>query len=115
MNPPEPEYFTGSATSRTGLVTVQTTELGLPTAISVYEVALRGDPHVLADEIKRLCRQSANRARLARRNALVEAGADREVLDRLGLPTAAEVALAEEADEQYGGYDPGSWVRGSYG
>lgn len=114
MNTPEPEYFTGSAASRTGLVSVETTELGLPTAISVHGAALRGDPHVLADEIMRLCRQAGNRARLARRNALGEAGADREVMDRLGLPTAAEVARAEEAEEQQGGYDPGSWLRASF-
>ena len=71
MNTPEPEYFTGSAASRTGLVSVETTELGLPTAISVHGAALRGDPHVLADEIMRLCRQAGNRARLARRRYLL--------------------------------------------
>ncbi|MGK8488383.1 hypothetical protein ACRS5S_01070 [Nocardia asiatica] len=114
MSTPEPRYFSGSAASRTGLISVETTETGLPTAISVYEVVLRDDPGGLAAEIMRLCRQSANRARLARRNALTEAGADREVMAWLGLPTAEEVARAEEAEEEQFGYDPGSWLKASY-
>ncbi|WP_216899701.1 hypothetical protein [Nocardia alni] len=95
MSVPEQRLITGTAESRSGRISVETTEMGLPTAITVDRGELRRDPDLLAGEILRLCRQASARARLARRGELAAAGVARDVLDSFGLPTADEVALAE--------------------
>ncbi|MGO4615825.1 hypothetical protein AB4305_15765 [Nocardia sp. 2YAB30] len=113
MTTPDPTYFTGAATSRAGSITVESTETGLPTAISIDRDELRRHPDEVAREIMKLTAQAANRAKLARRAELAEAGADAEIMARLGLPTVDEVAHAE-FDEEEMEYQPGSWLRSGY-
>ncbi|NEW39050.1 hypothetical protein GV794_17235 [Nocardia cyriacigeorgica] len=100
-----------SATSRTGAITVRTTEQGLPVGISIERSELRGDPSALAAEVLRLCKQASSRAGLARRAQLEQAGVAEDMLALMGLPTAAEVADQEMADEQDYETEPASWLR----
>ncbi|MEU7628738.1 hypothetical protein AB0C34_01965 [Nocardia sp. NPDC049220] len=112
---PQPAYFTAAATSTAGSMTVEATETGLPTTISIDRAELRRHPDEVAREIMKLTARAANRAKLARRTELAEAGVDAEVMARLGLPTAEEVADAElDEDEDEMEYHPGSWLRGGY-
>ncbi|MEU0503761.1 hypothetical protein [Nocardia sp. NPDC005998] len=111
MSASEMGLLVGTAESAAGRISVETTELGLPLSVAVDRAELRHDPAGLAAEIVRLCRQSANRARLARRAELAEAGVAHDVLDRMGLPTADEVAQAELAEETEYEYAPLSWLR----
>ncbi|WP_278264911.1 hypothetical protein [Nocardia sp. AG03] len=104
-----PVEFTAS--SRTGAIEVRTTERGLPVGITIDGDQLRGDPDALAAEILRLCKQSAERAGLARRTQLAEAGFDPGLLAATGLPTEAQVAAAEIAEEQDYDTEPESWLR----
>lgn len=104
-----PAEFT--AASLTGAISVRTTEQGLPVGVTVDADQLRRDPAELAAEILRLCRKSAKRAGLARRNQLAEAGFDPALLAATGLPTAAEVAAAEIVEEQEYDTEPQSWLR----
>ncbi len=106
MSVPEQRLITGAAVSRSGRISVETTEMGLPTAVVIDRGELRRDPALLAGEILRLCRQGSARARLARRGELATAGVERDVLDSFGLPTADEVALAELVDETEYDYAP---------
>ncbi|WP_040731518.1 hypothetical protein [Nocardia tenerifensis] len=99
------------ATSLTGSIAVRTTEQGLPLGIKVDQDQLRRDPATLAAEILRLCKQSANRAGLARRAQLREAGFTSEMLAMTGLPTEEEVARQEIIDEQEYETEPQSWLR----
>ncbi|MBF6087103.1 hypothetical protein IU438_17360 [Nocardia cyriacigeorgica] len=100
-----------TATSRTGAIAVRTTEQGLPVGISIERTELRGDPTALAAEVLRLCKQAASRAGLARRAQLEQAGVAEDMLALMGLPTAAEVAAQEMADEQDYDTEPRSWLR----
>ncbi|MBB5912852.1 hypothetical protein BJY24_001719 [Nocardia transvalensis] len=100
-----------SATSRTGSITVRTTEQGLPVGISVEPGELRKDPRALATEVVRLCRQAANRAGLQRRAQLEEAGMAPEMIDLMGLPTPEAVARQEVADEEEYETEPDTWLR----
>ncbi|MFE3442574.1 hypothetical protein ACFXNW_06050 [Nocardia sp. NPDC059180] len=100
-----------AATSRTGAITVRTTEQGLPVGVSIERSELRGDPTALAAEVLRLCKQAASRAGLARRAQLEQAGMTEDMLALMGLPTAAEVADQEMADEQDYDTEPASWLR----
>ncbi len=106
MPVPEQRFITGAAVSRSGRISVETTEMGLPTAITIDRGELRRDPDLLAGEILRLCRQASARARLARRGELATAGVARDVLDSLGLPTADAVSLAEFVAETEYDYAP---------
>lgn len=103
MTIPDQHAICGTASSRSGRTTVYTTEMGLPTAISIDRAELQRDSGELAQEILRLCRQASARARMTRRMEHASAGAPREVLDALGLPTGEDVALAEyNAECEYG-------------
>lgn len=104
-----PSEFT--ATSMTGSISVRTTEQGLPLGIEVDADQLKREPDALAGEILRLCRQAANRAGLARRAQLQEAGLPTEMLSMTGLPTEEEVARQEIIDEQEYDTEPQSWLR----
>ncbi|KAA8886395.1 hypothetical protein F3087_23195 [Nocardia colli] len=98
-------------TSLTGSIAVRTTEQGLPLGIKLDQDQLRRDPQALAAEILRLCKQSANRAGLARRTQLREAGFTSEMLAMTGLPTEQEVARQEIIEEQEYETEPQSWLR----
>ncbi|MGK8511923.1 hypothetical protein ACRS5S_29170 [Nocardia asiatica] len=99
------------ATSLTGSISVRTTEMGLPLGIEVDADQLRRDPEALAGEILRLCKQSANRAGLARRAQLRQWGFSSEMLALTGLPTEQQVARQEIIDEQEYDTEPQSWLR----
>ncbi|MRH88611.1 hypothetical protein GFY24_14360 [Nocardia sp. SYP-A9097] len=106
---PFPTEFT--LASRSGAVVVCTTEQGLPLGVSVERDQLRGDPSALAAEVLRLCKQSAARAGLQRREQLRAAGLAPELLALTGLPTAAEVTRQEIVEEQDFDTEPESWLR----
>ncbi|MEV4124620.1 hypothetical protein [Nocardia sp. NPDC049707] len=100
-----------TAMSRSGSISVRTTEQGLPLAVSVEPEELRRDPAELAQRIVRLCKQAANRAGLARREQLVAAGLSSEMLALTGLPKPEDVARQELADEEEYDEEPQSWLR----
>ncbi|WP_405179634.1 hypothetical protein OG225_38670 [Nocardia sp. NBC_01377] len=99
------------AMSRSGSITVETTEQGLPLSVSVDRAELRRAPQDLAAEVLRLCRQAADRAGAQRRRRLAEAGVSADLLALTGLPTAAEVERRELIDEQEYEVEPQSWLR----
>jgi hypothetical protein len=97
--------------SRSGTISVRTTERGLPVALRLDAVELTKPPEHLARDIMALCRLSASRAQVARRRDLVEKGFSAEVIHALQLTTEEELARAEE--EVLGDEDelPPSWRR----
>jgi hypothetical protein len=107
-------FTTGTATSRGGRISVTTTELGLPLALSVVADQLQRDPAELADDLLALCRQAANRAGLARRQELAEQGVSSSGLDLLKLPKPEEVQREEIAYETEHEYEPRSWLEQGY-
>ncbi|MEU2034653.1 hypothetical protein [Nocardia amamiensis] len=99
------------AASKSGSISVETTEQGLPVRITVEPGELRREPGELAGEILRLCKQSANRAGLARRAELEAAGLTSDVLALTGLPKPEDVARQELAEEAEYEVEPQSWLR----
>ena len=98
------------AMSRTDTVRVRANESGMPVAIHIDPVELRYGSDELARTILDLCVRATSTARAERRTQLERAGMDRDVLDRLGLPTAAAVADSEnERFDDEGG--PVSWMK----
>ena len=97
--------------SRSGTVSVRTTERGLPIALRLDPVELRNPPEQLARDIMALCRLSAARAQVARRRDLAEKGFSPAVIRGLQLATEEELTQAEE--EVFGDEDdlPSSWQR----
>jgi hypothetical protein len=96
--------------SRSGTISVLTTERGLPLALRLDGVELKKPPEQLARDIMALCRLSATRAQVARRRDLVEKGFSAPVIRGLQLATEEELARAEEeflGDEEL----PPSWRR----
>ncbi|MEV0464110.1 hypothetical protein AB0I30_24295 [Nocardia tengchongensis] len=94
-----------------GSIRVRTTNQGLPLAVKVESAELHRDPAQLAGEVLRLCQKAANRAGLALRKQLEEAGLDAAGLARTGLPTEADVARQEIVEEQDYDTEPQSWLR----
>ncbi|GAA5067156.1 hypothetical protein [Nocardia callitridis] len=111
MGDEQPELVEWTASSRTGSIAVRTTEQGLPLGISVEPAELKRDPQELAGEVLRLCKTAANRAALARRAQLEEAGATQEMLSLMGLPTPEQVARQELTEEAEYETEPVSWLR----
>lgn len=97
--------------SRSGTISVRTTERGLPVALRLDAVELKKPPEQLAREIMALCRLSAARAQVAQLRDLVEKGFSAEVIRGLQLTTEDELARTEE--EVVGDEDelPSSWRR----
>jgi hypothetical protein len=97
--------------SRSGTISVLTTERGLPVALRVDAAELKKPPEQLARDIMALCRLSAARAQVARRRDLLEKGFSAPVLRGLQLATEEELSRAEE--EVLGDEDelPPSWRR----
>ena len=98
--------------SRTGTISVVTTERGLPTALKLDPSELKRQPQELANEILALCQLSALRAQVAYRRDLATKGVTPSVIRELGLPAEEDLAKAEE--EMYGGDDgelPATWMR----
>ncbi len=110
-DPQQPGFTEWTAASRTGSITVRTSDQGLPLGISVDPAELQRDPRALAAEVLRLCKQAANRAALARRAEFEEAGVPADTLRSMGLPTPEEVARAELLEEDEYETEPESWLR----
>ncbi|WP_459549315.1 hypothetical protein [Nocardia sp. X0981] len=100
-----------SVTSRSGSISIETTEQGLPIGITIERDELHRPPAELAAEIVRLCKQSANRAGLARRAELAAAGLTSDVLALTGLPKPEDVAHQELVEEAEYEVEPQSWLR----
>ncbi|WP_225729883.1 MULTISPECIES: hypothetical protein [unclassified Nocardia] len=111
MTEEQPGPVEWTAASRTGAISVRTTEQGLPLGVSIEPTELKGDPQQLASEILRLCKQAANRAGIARRTELAAAGVPASSLALMGLPTPEEVARQEIAQEAEYETEPQSWLR----
>jgi hypothetical protein len=99
-----------AATSRTGTITVVTTDQGLPTQVRLEPTELRKDPSVLAAEVLRLCQQAAMRVAVARREELKAGGVSTDIIDQMKLPTADDLARAEYRDDADASA-PSSWLR----
>lgn len=99
-----------AAASRTGGLSVVTTEQGLPTSVRIEPAELHKDPAVLAAEILRLCRQAAMHAGVARREELRAAGVGADIIEQMNLPRPDDLARAEYEDDAAAGA-PGSWMR----
>ena len=97
--------------SRSGTISVVTSERGLPLALRLDPLELKKAPEQLASEILALCRLSAARAQVARRRDLAEKGFSAAVIR--GLPLATEDELARAEEEVLGDEDdlPSSWRR----
>lgn len=107
---PPPTGASAAAGNRSGTVTVRTTEQGLPIEVRIDPRELRYGGQRLADEILELCKRSALEAGARRRAELERDGMPAGVLDRLGLPTRAEVADTQlQQDEEE--HAPTSWMR----
>lgn len=98
------------ARSRSGAIAVVTTPAGLPVSVRIDNSQLSKQPQVLADEILRLCRQSAMAAGIRLRRELCESGASREVIDALNLPEPGDLARVEHRDDHEADAT-GSWLR----
>ncbi len=94
-----------------GSIRVRATNQGLPLALKVESAELHRDPQQLAGEVLRLCQKAANRAGLALRKQLEEAGVPAEAIARAKLPTEADVARQEIVEEQDYDHEPQSWLR----
>ncbi|WP_124247491.1 hypothetical protein [Gordonia sp. X0973] len=109
--PPPQEWMVptvGRAATRSGSIVVETTEQGLPRAITIEASEMDQPAAVLAKRIVGLCRQAALTAGLRRREQLVAAGVDSATLSYMGLPTADDVRAAEdESDDE----PPETWLR----
>jgi hypothetical protein len=97
--------------SRSGTISVLTSERGLPLALRLDPLELKKPPEQLARDILALCRLSAARAQVARRRDLAERGFSAAVIGALPLATEGDLARAEE--EVLGDEDdlPSSWRR----
>jgi hypothetical protein len=81
--------------SHGGTISVVTTERGLPISLRLDAVELEKPPQQLANEILALCRLSAARAQVARRNELIAKGFSASVIRGLNLATVEELARVE--------------------
>lgn len=97
--------------SRSGTISVLTTDRGLPLALHLDAVELKKPPDQLARDIMALCRLSAAQAQVARRRELLEQGFSASVVRGLHLATeedlldATEVATGDDDDL------PPTWIR----
>ncbi|RRQ25418.1 hypothetical protein DK926_23320 [Rhodococcus sp. Eu-32] len=101
---------TAVAGTRSDSVRVRATEHGRPVDIYIDPNELRFGGTELAATILQLCRRATESAKAHRRDLLADDGVPTDVLDRLGLPTRAAVADAENrhlADDE----EPTSWLR----
>lgn len=103
------EPMIAQAATRDDSVRVRASESGLPVSIHIDSAELRYGGAELAATVLDLCRRATERARAERRTLLEQSGMSRGVLDMLGLPSASDVADAENElmdTEQ----PPSSWM-----
>jgi hypothetical protein len=97
--------------SRSGTISVLTTERGLPLALQLDAVELTKPPEQLARDIMALCKLSAARAQVARRRELLEQGFSASVIRGLHLATEQDLAQAEEEAAGDDNELPPTWIR----
>lgn len=99
-----------SVQSRTGSISVTATEHGVLTQLGIDQHELTRPPQELADEILALCKLSAMRQQVARRQEILREPYGPEIVRAMELPTPEQLEAAEEAvldfDEQ-----PVTWMR----
>lgn len=99
-----------SAATRNDSVRVRASESGIPVSIHIDRDELRFGGTELARTLLDLCTRATDRARAERRVLLEQDGMDKDVLDRLGLPTAAAVADVESERMDFE-ESPISWMK----
>ncbi|WP_219603225.1 hypothetical protein [Mycobacteroides sp. LB1] len=100
-----------SVRSRTGSISVVTTEQGLPVSLKIDQRELAKPPQALADEIFALCRLSAMRQQVARRREILQEPYGAEIVRVMELATEDELAVAEEAIMGSDDEPPLTWMR----
>ncbi|WP_206491691.1 hypothetical protein [Rhodococcus sp. KRD162] len=110
MNDSIPTVVSAVSGTRSGSVTVRATEHGLPIAIAIDEREMRYGGRSLAANILQHCERATAAARAERRTLLAEDGVPVDVLDRLGLPTSAQVA-ADANKDLAEDFAPTSWLK----
>lgn len=106
----DPITAMSSARSRSGNVSVVTTAQGLPMSVRIENAALAKEPSTLANEVLRLCQQSAMAAGIRIREHLLETGVSREIVDEMKLPKPDDLARAEQRDD-HADDAPATWLR----
>lgn len=96
--------------TRSGSVTVRSTEHGLPIAVVIDDRELRYGGDALAALVMQQCMRASEAARAQRRTLLADDGVPGDVLDRLGLPTSARAAAAAN-DDLAEDFAPTSWLK----
>lgn len=86
------EPITATAHNRAGTISVRTTDGGLPVDLRIDPRELRYGARQLADQILALNRQAALEAAVVRGERLAAEGVPREILDRMRLPSRADLA-----------------------
>ncbi|PTR31563.1 hypothetical protein C8K36_101595 [Rhodococcus sp. OK519] len=107
---PPPASCSATAVNRAHTVAVSATETGLPLDIRIDRRELRYGGERLAAEILRLCGEAGREAGTRRREQLARDGVPAGVLDRLGLPTRAQVAAMEHTEDE-SQPAPTTWMR----
>ena len=97
--------------SRTGSISVITTEQGLPVALKIDQRELAKPPQALADEILALCRLSALRQQIARRREILQQPYGAEAVRMMEMPTEEDLAAAEESVLGSDDEPPTTWMR----
>lgn len=97
--------------SRTGDISVRTTERGLPTEVKVGATEMSRAPDDLAAEILSLCKLSAMRLQVARRRDLLDRGFSPAAVRGLNLATEESLAKAEEEARGDDEGPPETWMR----
>lgn len=100
-----------TATNRSRTISVRATDQGLPVEVKIDKSELRYGAQALADEVMRLTREAALEAGARRREHLARVGVSNDVLNRLGLPTRAELTKAQPVWEEDEDVAPMSWKR----
>jgi hypothetical protein len=96
--------------SRSGDISVRTTERGLPTHLKIGVAEMSRAPEDLAREILSLCQLSAMRLQVARRRDLLECGVSPAVVRGLNLATEEDLAKAEEEARGDDEGPPETWM-----
>jgi hypothetical protein len=89
------EPITATAHNRAGTISVRTTDGGLLVDLRIDARELRYGPRQLADQILTLNRQAALEAAVIRGEHLAAEGVPREILDRMALPSRADLGGTE--------------------
>lgn len=88
---------------------MRATDDGLPVDLRIEPSELRYGAARLAEAIVTLTRRAAREAAVVRREQLAAQGVPRDLLDRMGLPTRAELGEDEPAGDA-GCEGAGSWL-----